>query len=262
MLIAIGVSIIFRKNPWVKGIVWILLIAAVIAYGYFGDGRVVIFGHQVLDYNLTEKTTAVELRNETELGKIDLNLGAGAINIGSTDEYAVLARYPDEITDFTAEFTNGDKKFELRMDHDDKYLPRPRLNVEGLSYDLDLQEDVLWDFDIDMGAMDLEMDLRDLGFETIDLDLGAGDIDLYLGDLVTMSKIYIDSGVSDIRIYIPEDAAVKIKFDGGIKDIDFDGDTSFRKYDEYYQTDNYETSDLNYYFDINTGLGDLVIEQY
>jgi hypothetical protein len=262
ILVAIGVSIIFRRNPWIKGLVWILLIVAVVLYGYYGEGKMFFFGHQVIDYDLTETITELKLEDETKSGKIVMNLGAGAINIGSTDDYTAVARYPDEITDISTEFSNGGKDFELRMNHNDKYLPRPRVNMNGFTYDLELQENVIWDIDIDMGAMDMEMDLRDLDFNKLDLDLGAGDIDIYLGNPAEKSNISIDSGVSDIKVFIPEDVPVKIRFDGGIKDIDFTGDSSFNKNGDYYESDNFTGSAPYYYLDISTGVGELTIEQY
>lgn len=261
LFVVIGVSLIFRRNPWVKGLAWILFIVAVVAYGYLGDGNFRFLGGRFLTYDLTEVQIETPLQEDTKEGHLELKLGVGNVDIGSTDDYTMTAAYPDEITRVTSAFdSNGD--YSLKLEHDDHYLPRPRPNTSGFNYRIDLQEGVLWSIDSDVGAVDMQLDLRDIAISVLDLDMGAGDLDLYLGDISWTAQVDIDSGVSDVKLYIPEEMPLRLRFDGGIKDIHFSSASNFNKDGEDYVTDGFDQTQPHYEMEISTGVGSLTIDQY
>ena len=261
LLIVIGVSIIFKNTPWVKGLAWILLIATVVLYSHYFDKNVRFFGREMVRYDLVSSEVEIDHNSNIKTGSAIIKLGAGRLGIESTDDYEVKATFPEEITTFKSEVSDNEA-FTFRAIHDDDFLRNSRLLANGYDYKFELNEDILWKIDVDMGAMDSNLDLRDIEFDKLDIDMGAGDIDLYLGYLENNARISIDSGVSDIKIYIPEDIPAQIIFDGGIKDINFDSDTTFIKTGDNYETRSFNTGENYYRIDISTGVGELNIEQY
>ncbi len=261
LLIVIGVSIIFRNRPWVKALAWILLIATVILYSHYFDKNVRFFGRDMVRYDLVSSEVAIDHNANIKTGSAIIMLGAGKLEIESSDDYEVKATFPEEITTFRSKVSDNEA-FEFSAIHDDDFLRNSRWLAHGYDYSFELNEVILLNIDVDMGAMDSDLDLRDIEFDRLDIDMGAGDIDLYLGYLENNARISIDSGVSDIKIYIPEDIPAQIIFDGGIKDINFDSDSTFIKTGDNYETREFDKSENYYIIDISTGVGELNIEQY
>jgi hypothetical protein len=262
ILVVIGVNMIFKDNAWIKALAWILLIAAMVAYSYYGGADFRFLGIQFKGNDLTAATAQHQLHDKMEYGQLNLKLGAGDVTIGSTGEYAIYSQYPEEITENESDFDLETQTFAYTAKHDEGYLPMPRRNTNGYTYLYNLSEELLWDIDIDMGAMDMDMDLRDVPFDRLDMDLGAGDVTCYFGILDDAAYVSIDSGVSDVTLYVPEEMPMRLHFEGGIKDIDFEGAAALRKNGEYYETKEFNQGLVHYEIDVNTGVGELTINRY
>ena len=256
LLVVIGISIIFKKTPWIKVITWILFIAVVILYSYYFDSDITIFGRSI-GYDVHQEEYIAGYDSTILYGELKLNLGAGRLDVLSGDEYLIESKYPGEITEVIDSSRSNTQIFEYKTNNGIDFIKRDN---EGYKYFFKLNKDVTWAIDVDMGAVDAKLDMRDIPFDVLDIDVGAGQVDLYLDEIDESVSVSIDSGVSDIDIYVPEDMSVKLKYDGGIKDIDFIG-MHYKKDDEFYYSEDY-SKDVYYYIDINTGIGNLSIREY
>ncbi|MEA3423677.1 MAG: DUF5668 domain-containing protein [Bacillota bacterium] len=257
LLVVIGINMIFKKTPWIKALTWILFIAIVVLYSYYFDGNITIFGRTV-GYDMHQEEYISEYDSSVEYGELKLDLGAGRLDVLSGDEYLIESKYPGEITEVIDSGLNNTQIFDYKTKNGIDFIKRDN---EGYKYFFKLNKDIVWGIDIDMGAVDAKLDMRNIIFDDLDIDVGAGQLDLYLDKIDESVSIFIDSGVSNIDVYIPKDESVKLKYDGGIKDIDFVGDLHYEKEGEFYYSKEY-SKDVFYFIDINTGVGNLSIREY
>jgi hypothetical protein len=75
------------------------------------------------------------------------------------------------------------------------------------------------------GASDVTLTgLANANFETMSFDGGVGDYTLdFSGELQRDATVTIDSGVSSVRIVVPEGVAVRVEVDGGLNDVSTEG---------------------------------------
>jgi hypothetical protein len=259
LLVVIGISMIFKKTPWIKVVTWILFIAVVVLYSYYFDSNITIFGRN-FSGDIQQQEQIIEYHSDVKFGELRLNLGAGQLNISSGDGYLIESKFPKEITKVKDSVLNNRRVFIYETISNSNFIKHGTIGTDGHEYIFKLNEKVVWDIDVDMGAVDAKLDMRDIVFDGLDIDIGAGQLDLYLDEIDENVSVSIDSGVSDIDIYIPKDTSVKLKYDGGIKDIDFIG-MHYKKDGEFYYSEDY-LKDVYYYIDINTGIGNLSIREY
>ncbi len=259
IFVVVGINIIFKKTTWVKALTWTLFIVIVVLNSYYFENGFKVFGRSV-SYNIERQEHIIEYESDIKDGELRLKLGAGRLDISSGHDYLIESNFPKKITTAKDSISNN-RRIIVYETINNNIINQRTFGNDGYEYNIKLNENVSWDVDIDMGAMDAKLDMRDIAFDDLDIDIGAGQLELYLDDINENASISIDSGVSDIDIYIPEDMSVKLKYDGGIKDIDFIGDSYYKKDGDYYYSDDY-SSDFYYYIDINTGVGNLSIRDY
>ncbi|MBN2260351.1 MAG: hypothetical protein JW702_07385 [Clostridiales bacterium] len=261
LLIVIGINIIFKRNGWIKFVTWMLFFAALIMYTYYYNGNIQIFGEKIITDHLESEKSYVVYDENIEQGLLKLNLGAGQLEIYSGNQELINSEYPKDITDVTTTFDNENRKVIYNVKNNSSDLRDGIIIDKGYRYDFEINENVIWKFDIDMGAMDANIDLRDILFSDVNIDIGVGQLDLYLDDLIFNSTVQVSTGVSDINIYIPQGQSVKLRYDGGVKVAHFSGGDDYKKDGEYYYSKSYDDNQY-YLLNISAGVGDLNIREY
>jgi len=87
-------------------------------------------------------------------------------------------------------------------------------------------QDVMQSLRYETGASNIEMtNLANANFETMIFQGGAGNYELdFSGDLQDDAEVFIETGLSNITIIIPEDTNVKITTEGGLSNVTTRGD--------------------------------------
>lgn len=244
LLIVAGINILFNKKPVIILITWIIFFVVLILYGIFYGGA-----KTNVDFN-THFTKPIE----TSYGKFNLDIGAARVNVDSegndllkVDARGVKLDYNDIYKNNmeTAIFNFANKNYNPVI-----------FRTGGSAYNFKLNEDVIWDLDLNLGAISGTLDLENVTTKSIDLDMGAGNLNIILGNKYDKSDIRIDSGASNINITIPKDAGVKIKLDSSLSKIDMD-DLGLIKLGNYYISPNYEKEDVKLEFHISMGVGNV-----
>lgn len=252
LLVVAGVNIIFNKRPIVALITWIIFFIILILYGSFYGGR--DMGSSGENIN----TSFFKLA-ETSRGKLDLDIGAAKINIASEkNDLLKLDGYGRQL-DYEHSLKNDDKI--AIFDFANKNFSPITSNKTSSNYNFKLNENVIWDLDLNLGAISGILNLKNISVESIDLDIGAGDLDIILGDKHDSPNLKINGGVSNLSIAIPKTAGIKIKLDGALNKTDMDN-LDLDKVGDYYISPNYEEKDVKIDFYTSMGVGKIKFKVY
>ncbi len=117
-----------------------------------------------------------------------------------------------------------------------------------------------WDMQFDVGAANVEFDLRPFKVEHLSIDAGAANVRLSLGVPEREMRCKLETGVSTVKISVPESVGCEIRMDGGLSSKRFVG---FEKAsDRIYRTDNFEQATRRIFIDVDAGLSTLRVTRY
>lgn len=257
LLVGIGLSILLKERHLLRNVVWLLIFLVILLYGLFGisNGSFLKYGYKLpgnytenVNYNLTKKEV-------TQQGILNLNLGAGEIRLSSTEDNIVnlKSNMPELLYDYKLE--NNDEKVILDISKRE-YQFNFNTKYEHLYCFLELHDDISWDMDITLGAAKADLNLKNLMISELDLDVGAADLKLSLGDKSSLGEIKINAGASNLEVYVPKDAGLKIKLETALSSNNIDSLGLVMK-DGYYESPDFEDSTNNYIMTLKMGVGNL-----
>ncbi len=253
LLIVIGVNVIFKKNKIVSVVTWVLLFAIIIGYGVVTNEQ-----PQSLDSSIGGEII-IEKQKITEQGDLDLQIGGAEIVIGSTSSKLLKVMMKHEDLEYDTQYLNNNKKVDIDIDG----MRRKRVyvfdDIEN-EYDIELNKEIEWNIDVNMGAVSGIIDLSELQINTFDLELGAGDIDMKFGDKNSLTEVNIDAGASNIDVYIPKNVGIKINSHGGLSHMDLKGGGWVRTQNNYYSP-NYDEAQRKIVLDITMGVGQVSVNR-
>ncbi len=158
---------------------------------------------------LVNQTFSHELQPGINTALLELEATAGSYRLSGTTGDLIRAdkRGTSMAYNFRVEEFNSHCKVIIEQ-VDDKIV----LNSNNLNkFDLMLNPDVQWSFDLDVGAAELDFDLSDFIVQDIEVDGGAAAIDISLGELSDLTNLNIDAAASAINLIVPEGAGCQIK---------------------------------------------------
>lgn len=215
LLIGFGLNILLKENAALRLIIWILILAGILAYGIWGlnnttnDYRYPGNYSQAHDYSLSKETG-------TEKGRFDLTFGAGEIRLAAAGDLLMQAKsnIPDLKYDYR--YIKDSKTAVIEFPNRNRNFNFDDTKIKNLFFDVKLNTDIAWDMDLDLGAASGNLDFKDLTVSKLELDVGAADLDLYFGSKSRLSTVRITSGASNIEVYYPKDAGLKINLEGAL----------------------------------------------
>ncbi len=122
-----------------------------------------------------------------------------------------------------------------------------------------LNEEPVWNIDVDAGATRLDFDLETFKVKKVNIDAGAADIDITIGDKYPDVKVSVDAGASDITIRVPKGSGCKVNMDTFLADKSLSG---FDKTDGMYVTSNYNEADNKIFIDLNSAISNVSVVRY
>ncbi|KAB3531502.1 LiaI-LiaF-like domain-containing protein [Alkaliphilus serpentinus] len=247
ILIAIGINTIFKKNKIVSAVTWILFFVILIGYGLYYQGS----------YNtnfVKGDELAIDYNPRVETGELNLKLGGTTFDINSSENrllnalydggyYKPEIRYTKDNTHAIITIENMSKRFQL-------------MSRKNLDSKFKLNKDVIWNVDADVGAVKGTLDFSDLKIHELDIAMGAGKLDIIFGDSHTETRAKIDSGASDLDIYISDKIGAKIKLQGALNNSNLKS-KGWRLIDDYYVTPGFEEAESKLILDVNSGVANI-----
>jgi hypothetical protein len=264
LLVFWGIAIIPLK-PMVKFIltavtviiaVIFLLTSPVREYHWFNWYRDYDYSHTD-DSELIEQHFAEVFDTGIVSAKLNLDVAAGDFRVENT--CVDLFEFTNEGNSVSYE-VNTDRENNKAIIHINNEGIRIGNNKHHEESLLSLNEQPVWDLDIDVGASDMKMDLRPFKIENIEINGGAAAIDLKVGDRMKEMNISIDAGASSIKIKIPESSDCEVKFKTILSSNELDGFIKIKK--GLYQTPDFNSSSNKIYIEVDAAITSLKVKRY
>jgi hypothetical protein len=118
----------------------------------------------------------------------------------------------------------------------------------------------IWYMNVNMGAGSVDFDLSNYKVRTFNFDGGVAELDVKIGSLLPITDVTVKTGVTHVKISIPEGSGCRIKTNTGLSSRDFDGFTKVS--DDTYETANYKTSTNKIFINFNGGLTSFEVDRY
>jgi hypothetical protein len=206
--------------------------------------------------NFVEKSIKKESIEETELV---LNLDYGEIQLDSGSENLIDFKIPDNGMEYF--YSEKTKSSKLTFSDKDNIFKDDEDESEDRFYSYNLNNDVVWDVDINSGAVDGKFDFSKIHLRTLSVNLGAGDIGMKIGSKEENCKIEVNSATIALEIDADKDLGIVVKNSGPIFEFD-SGEDEFVKDGNSYTSKNYSNSEKKLEIQLNTALSNISINRY
>lgn len=274
-IIILGVNILFNRNDSQVGNI-ISLVILIIAlgflfikgqekpdrYNWWGKSIKHRFDDEHYDNERYTKMNFSEaLMPGDESRKTQLNISGGGTTFelkGTTDSLFV-ADVKRRGGNFALTKVSSDSLNTLTFKMQDKR--NGKWNVgEGNEVDVYLNNNPIYDMQVNMGAGELKFDLSTYKVRTFNFDGGVAELDVKIGNLLPITDVNVKTGLTHVKIQVPAGSGCRIKAKTGLSSRDFDG---FNKIDENtYETPNYKSSTNKVFINFDGGLTSFEVEKY
>lgn len=255
-LVSIGISLLVRRRNWVVTSVWILTFVLFIGFGVYKrneTGRIFEIEKQfgidkspIVSVKKQPFTSEIPLPKEAEKGRLILQLGGVNLNIKEGND-SLFIKTGSNIPNLQQRLAEG-KQTVLEYSHKQFNAGNAIRNM-----DLEMNPDLVWEVDANLGVVDGKMDFSNIPAEAITLQLGAGEMALSIGDKQAHTKVTLRAGASDVDIYVPSQAGLMVKSGNILTDLSFHN-LSLTAKDGVYVSENYDNSDQIIEIDVVSAL--------
>ena len=198
--------------------------------------------------------------NITE-ASVEINYGAGVLYLNSPVAELVKARnMSDKISqNFYLEYEGSHAEILFDVE-DDNYQVNNVDEVKSNRFDISLNEAPIYDFELNLGACEMNFDFSEYKVSDIEINSGASNIDIKLGELFDSTRIVISTGVSKIRIGIPNNSGCRVECESVLSLKDFDG--FVKKSSNVYETSNYSSAENNIEIEFEGAMSEIKVYRY
>lgn len=234
------------------------IILACIVFGFFS--------FQWIDINFDETTPVRYSQHFSEpfdstIDKAEFTFsgGAGKFVIDGTTQDLIQAQTENGLGRYDLDRYDDDGTAVVALKMRDR---RPFRFFGRLRNRADIQLNVRpgWTIKFESGASKLDLDLRPFKAERVTIDAGLSTINLKLGDRADEAYVRIKTGVSTVRIEVPESAGCEIRDDTHVGSTHYVGFTKESRHT--WQTDDFESATKKIYLELNTGVSSVRVKRY
>jgi hypothetical protein len=126
--------------------------------------------------------------------------------------------------------------------------------------DIRLNVNPEWEINVETGASKIDFDLSKYKLKSLELKGGAASFSVRVGQPLASTNLNISTGVSEVTIEIPQNAACRIQTDSGLSSNSFDG---FNKKDDgHYETTGFDNAKNKMYIHMSGGISDFKVRRY
>ncbi|MBE9585334.1 hypothetical protein IM792_12810 [Mucilaginibacter sp. JRF] len=118
----------------------------------------------------------------------------------------------------------------------------------------------VWDINVKTGAAEINFDLSKFKVRNLNISGGAASFDIKLGQPLATTMVEVSTGVSEIKIKVPEGAACSITTDSGLSSTDINGFTKVA--DNRYETPGFASAKNKMYIKMKGGISDFNVSKY
>lgn len=260
IIVLVGASMILQ-NKVAERVLWILFLLLLVGYSIFlqvgnpFSNR--IDGNQNGAHQVpVTDTYSYPLYGTLQEGELNLQIGATRFTVDDISSDNVLELDTTIENLYVDVAKNGVVKIDISNQGN-------WVNIGDSSdnrLNLGLYREIPWTIEMEGGAIDADLDLSSIPLKSMDLSMGAGDLSLRLGALLDKTTLNLKSGVSQVDLFVPQDAALIIHMTGALNDTNIDSLGLIKEGNTYKTPDAQggKTLELN----LEMGLGQLNINRY
>lgn len=117
-----------------------------------------------------------------------------------------------------------------------------------------------WDIFVKAGATELDFDLSPFKVKHFEINGGAASFHVKLGQPLAETNVDVNTGVSEVEISVPANAATRIKSDTGLSSNEFNGFIS--KGNNVYESAGFDAAKTKIIIHVKGGLSDVKVKKY
>lgn len=196
---------------------------------------------------------------EIQFADLYLTAGIGICEISSSTRDLIRGIARGTNTDYYFDTEQAENKAKIVLDLNKEEF---RIRGGGIESKLDVQlnEEPVWDLDLEIGAAKANFDLTDYKVRKINLKTGATETKIKIGDLYDETYIDVDMGAASLEIKIPREFGCKI--DGEMALIKKDFKDFIEKDDDTYVTENYNNTNNKIMINVEGAIASLRVVRY
>jgi hypothetical protein len=126
--------------------------------------------------------------------------------------------------------------------------------------DLKLNTNPEWEINVETGASKIDFDLSKYKLRSLELKGGAASFDVKVGQPLASTNLNISTGVSEVTIEVPQNAACRVETDSGLSSTSFEGLT--KKDDGHYESPGFDAAKNKLYIHMSGGISDFKVRRY
>ena len=181
------------------------------------------------------------------------------ISYETQDETGFLSIEQPDMNSFTINFNEDDQINEWVVQLNDDILQDLSLSMGAGETELDLRGLSLNSIHIKAGVGEHTINLRDSSVPELDIQAGVGEVNIDLsGEWRNDLDAEIKGGIGELNLKLPSDVGIRLDIAGGLGSIDVPD--SFSKDGHEYTNAQYETAEHRLEFEIKAGMGSINVE--
>lgn len=276
MLIAFGVTVLFKRMPLLKLAMWVTLVVAFIVLGINRESLTFVKPFDINWFNRLPETidltdqVASEFKTE-QRSKAVLEIAGSNLDIilSSRDENVSEFVYLDSQFDLKDLSTSNALHFRLAQysasesaDADVAMPSSPETSdFESSSSvgraELALDVAVPWRLNFEGDFLTGNLDLRELNVESLSIKTAAGDMTVQLGSISALTRIDIDAAAATFSVDVPKSVGVRMLKDGLITSFEYNG--PHREDKDYIYSENYDTAAKKIEITFSNAIGEFIL---
>jgi hypothetical protein len=123
-----------------------------------------------------------------------------------------------------------------------------------------LNPNPIWDIYVETGATKLDFDLSKFKIKSVTLKGGAASFGVKLGAPLETTNVEVATGVSEVTISVPKNAACSINANTGLSSNEFEGFD--KKNNNTYETAGFDAAKNKIYIHMSGGISDFKVNRY
>lgn len=255
-IIGIGISLLSVRSTLLRilSLIFVLAVCSVVAYILVSPQAVSIDSSGV-PQKISVSSTSKDLRS----AEVVVDAGAARINLSSDKNVLLVdASLESDWLSLQHTSTRRDGVQLVNISTDTKRT----FWIGSYRNDLDvtLGRTLPTSLTIKAGASQLKGDLSDVRISRLVLKMGASDINLRVGDRLARQDIEIDAGASNVVLYMPADAGVRVRSESGLTHVNLEGVNKIS--DSIYESDDFANSSNQIIVEAKLGVSNFTIRRY
>lgn len=254
LIIAVGLSLLNNRGFLSKTIGFVIFLIVItitsfiIFYGVKNDTKTI----------LNENPFKIERSEKTNYLSVAIKSGVGKVNITGGSEELADGNLRSNISNLKIDNDTSSEKQKLSLEVESRDRIELLSEVKN-DLTVKLNSELPTDISLNLGVADSKLDLREVLVNNLDIEIGVSNLDLIMGDRAEMAKVNLRSGVSSVKISLPDNVGSRIIIKEGLSSKQLKG---FEKIDdETYQTSNYDEAEKKIEIDLDIGISRLEINR-